>query len=604
MVAGSVGPDNSHVTSLAEREFGLCVYGPAGGADLHAGDAICAAIEGAPRWRSQRFAEIAERDGHAAALASAYGEIGAKLFDELAGPCALIVLDRVGKRAIVAIDRIGVRPICYAPTDDGGIVFGSTTDSIRAHPHIVTTLNHQAISDYLFLTRVPAPETVYNEISKLMPGQYLSHDGGRSDVRFYWELSYDVGETKSHRGFDELASELKELLGAAFDRTLQGLDATSTGAFLSGGVDSSTVVGMLHDRVGDAATAFTIGFNEQGYDELEFARSAARHYGVRHYEYTVTPRDVMDAAPKIAEVYDEPYGNSSAVAAFYCARLAKEHGVTALLAGDGGDEIFAGNERYARQRIFELYYRLPTGLRRVIEPLVRGLPGGSLFLVRKAKSYVEQASTCLPDRLEIRNNYLNFSPAECFKTEIGEHIRQLHAFDLMRYHYHGAKARTALNRMMHLDLRMTLADDDLRKVNRTTECQGLLVRYPLLDEELVEFAARVPPDLKLKSGQLRYFFKRALKDYLPASVLEKSKHGFGLPFGQWQRSRRELKEFTYDNVGRLKSRGLFNPEFPDAVLERHRTGHAAYHGELVWLLLMLELWFQSHEKAPTRRAGA
>lgn len=576
-----------------EPNVGLCVLARQTDGNVCVGDGLYAAVEGYPRWRAARYAEAARRDGHASALTLAYRELGKGVLEQVDGPSVLAVIDKARDRAILAIDRVGVRPLCYASLGSAGLVFGTTTDSVRAHPFVDTTINYQAISDYLFFTRVPAPETIYGEVHKLMPGQYLSYEKGRVDVGFYWQLSYEAGEAGRGQGFAELATEMKQVLNQALDRSLSGLEAATVGAYLSGGLDSSTLVGLLAERAPDTATAFTIGFDEPGYDELTFARAAAQHFRVKHREYIVTPDDIVAAAPELAATYDEPYANTSAVAAYYCARLAKEEGMAVLLAGDGGDELFAGNARYATQRVFEAYGQIPEILRRrAIEPLVSGLPGNS-WLIRKGRSYVRQAAEPLPDRLEINNHYLTFALADCFRADLAARIDQRHGLDLMRFHFGSAQAGSSLNRMLHLDLRTALADDDLRKVVRTGELFEIEPRFPFLDEDMIEFAARIPPSLKLKGRRLRYFYKRALRDFLPRTTLEKSKHGFGVPFGLWLKTDRRLQEFTYDAIKKLETRNIFNRRFPETVIERHRTGHPSYHGETVWLLLMLELWFEA-----------
>lgn len=581
---------------FAAPNAGLGVLGWESTVDLFSDAGLHAAIEGQAHWADSRYGALAEQGGPAQAMALAYRELGRDgLLRQIQGPCAFAVIEPAQGRALLAIDRIGVRPLCYAVPGNQSLVFGTTTDSVAAHPLVEPAIDVQSLSDYLFFTRVPAPETVDQSIRKLMPGQYLSYENGQVEVDFYWQISYRPGETGRGPDFDELAAGLVQTLDRAMERSLKGLDPARVGAFLSGGIDSSTLTGLLAKCAPETATAFTIGFDEPGYDEFEFARSAARHFGVKQHEYVVTPGDIVAIAPRLAEIYDEPFANTSAVAAYYCARMAREEGILTLLAGDGGDELFGGNDRYAKQGVFEAYGRVPAFLRRrVIEPLLAVLPG-DFWLLCKARSYVTQATVRLPDRLELYNNYMTFALRECFQDDVAAAIDQRHGFEVMRYHYDSTHGNTRLNRMLHLDMRTTLADDDLRKVGRTCELANIQVRFPLLDEELVAFSARVPLKLKLKGKALRYFYKRALCDFLPPTTLRKSKQGFGLPFGQWLKTDRRLQEFTYDTIKMLSQRQIFKSEFLKTAVERHETGHPSFHGELVWVLLMLELWFESRE---------
>src|SRR5208282_128549 len=256
----------------------------------------------------------------------------------------------------------------------------------------------------------------------------------------------------------------------------------------------------------------------------------------------LTPDDVVDAIPIIARAYDEPFGNDSAAPTYFCAKMAREDGVQVLLAGDGGDEIFGGNTRYAKQKLFEAYARIPKTLRRaLIEPLAFSLPGSDRIApLRKLGSYIRQASVPLPDRLETYN-FLYRSPfSDVFEADFLESVDVDEPLCMLREVYQRAHASSPINRMMHLDLKLTLADNDLRKVSRMCDVAGIEVRYPLLDDELVEFSGQIPAALKVKGLQLRYFFKQALKDVLAPETIAKPKHGFAMPFGVWLRSHAHL----------------------------------------------------------------
>lgn len=552
-------------------------------------DGLLSVIVGQPHWSATELAERQQAQGAAAALCTAYRRHGTDLFRHLRGAFALAILDRRSRRLLAAVDRMGRHPLYYAEIP-GGLVFGSTADSVRAHPGVDGGVSLQGLFNYVYFHMVPSPGTVYQAQRKLPAAHYLDYRDGRATVAGYWQPAFEEPDGVSTAA---LADELQTLILDAVNRSS---DTDSVGAFLSGGLDSSTVAGMLARLRAGAARTYSIGFAVDGYDEMAYARIAARHFDTRQHEYYVTPEDVADAVPLIARSYDEPFGNSSAVPAYYCARLAAADGVTRLLAGDGGDELFAGNERYARQFLFEHYRRLPRTVRAgLLEPALRRLPGG-LPLVRKSLSYVNQANVPLPDRLESYNFLHRHAPGEMFDADFLAAVDLEQPLRVLRELYHRPSQGSPLNRMMYLDWQRTLADNDLRKVNRMCALAGVDVVYPLLDDALVEFSCRVPSALKLKGRQLRHFYKRAMDGFLPEAIIKKSKHGFGLPFGIWMREHRPLQELAYDSLLALKNRAYLRPAFIDRAMELHRSGHASYYGELVWVLMMLELWLEQHDR--------
>ena len=506
----------------------------------------------------------------------------------LKGPCAFALIDQNG-RGLLTTDRMGHHAVYYAQSGNT-LIFGSNAASVLAYPGLDAGLDSQSIFNYLYFHVIPAPRSIYRSVRRLLPGECLIFDKGQVTRQFYWQAPY--AEDKSAPPA-ELAREFRSLLRQAVENCAQD---PATGAFLSGGTDSSTVAGMLAQVRGAPVDTYSIGFHAEGFDETSYAKIAARHFGTRYHEYYVTPEDVVRAVPLIAAGYDEPFGNASAVPAYYCARLAADDGIHTLLAGDGGDEIFAGNARYAKQKIFELYGAVPGVLRHaLIEPLAFKLPGaGAIAPLRKLRSYIEQAHIPLPDRLETYNFLHQHDIRQIFSDDFLEQVNAEEPVEDLRAIYARTSSLDPVNRMMHVDLKVTLADNDLRKVGRTSELAGMGVRYPLLDEDLVEFAGRVPASLKLKGYQLRYFFKDALKDFLPQEILKKSKHGFGLPFGLWMHEHAPLRELAYDSLGSLKQRGYLRPEYLDQLISLHRDQHSTYYGTMIWVLMMLEQWLQQH----------
>ena len=360
---------------------------------------------------------------------------------------------------------------------------------------------------------------------------------------------------------------------------------------------------MIGEVAGRPAATYSIGFEAEGYDEMEYARIAARHFRCEHHEYYVTPDDLVAAIPNAAAHFDQPFGNSSALPAYYCARVARDDGVSKLLAGDGGDELFGGNSRYAMQRIFSWYERVPASLRSgILEPLFMQPLVAKTPLIRKGASYIRMAKMQMPDRLGIFNLLDRIGAAEVLcpallsAADVGAPLRQ------KREVWHAARADDLVNRMLAFDWRYTLAEADLPKVCGATQLAGIAVGFPLLEPGLLSLALRMPPSGKLKGLRLRWFFKQALRGFLPDAIITKKKQGFGLPFGVWATRHGPLFRLAADSLDSLAGRGIVRPEFIKMLLSEHLSAHPGYYGEMVWILMMLEQWLRRH--APNYRLAS
>ncbi len=558
---------------------------------LYQGEALLAAVEGQVRWRSANLASLALERGAAAALAEAYRQHGSDCLKQMSGPFAIAVVDTESARGLLAIDRMGTRTMCYA-NSSGQLVFASNAEGVVAHPAVGRDLSRQAIFNYLYCHVIPSPGTIYTSVQKLLPAECATFRDGVLERRFYWRLPYHDDGTDS---IEALERRFRLLLRNAARNAIDGQSAVGT--FLSGGTDSSTVTALLTEQTGEPARTYSIGFAWEGFDEMKYARITAQHLGARSHEYYVTPRDIVDAIPIIARAYDEPFGNDSAAPTYFCAKMAREDGVQVLLAGDGGDEVFGGNTRYAKQKVFEAYGRVPKALRHaLIEPLAFSFPGSDhITPLRKLGSYIRQASIPLPDRLETYN-FLHRSPlADVFEPEFLAAVDVDEPLAMQRDVYQRATSTSPLNRMMHLDLKLTLADNDLRKVSRMCDVAGIEVRYPLLDDDLVEFSGEIPASLKVKGLKLRYFFKRALKDVLPPATIAKTKHGFGMPFGLWLRSHAPLSDLVHGSLDAFQCRGIMQPSYIRDLRRQHDTGHATYFGIMIWVIALLECWLDARK---------
>jgi len=324
---------------------------------------------------------------------------------------------------------------------------------------------------------------------------------------------------------------------------------------------------------------------------------AARHFNAIHEKHIVTAEEALGALPALVEIYDEPFGNNSAIGTYLCAQLAHGCGVRRLLAGDGGDEVFGGNERYASDRIFARYHRLPAVARRaVIEPLLRSLRGGDAGLIGKAQRYVRRANLSTARRLY---SYTFFAAQEgrgLLAPELLARIEPEGPWRIVEGHFDAARASSELNRILYMDIKLTLGDNDLVKVTRTSELAGVGVRFPLLDRPLVEFTATLPASFKVRGLEKRYLFKRAFRSLLPAEILAKRKHGFGIPTSDWLKGHAGFRELTHEALLSPWARGLgyFRPGAIERLVALHKSDSTPYYGDHLWTALMLHLWHRRH----------
>ncbi len=481
---------------------------------------------------------------------------GAEFVKLLHGAYACALWDSKTNRLLLSIDRFGVKSL-YWRREGERLLFASRVGAIRAVQRSPIEVNPTAVLQFLLFSAVPAPFAIDKGTEKLRPGTVLTYEAGRILEKQYWDIEYPES---TDTNVSRWARELREEMRSAVHRNLDGCEESSTGCYLSGGTDSSSVVAFASEKF-RPAHSFSIAFEESAFSEIEFARTSASAFGADHHEKFLTAQDASSALDKIITYFEEPFANSSAIGSYYCAVLAKENGVSTLLAGDGGDELFAGNERYASDKRFGLYHELPTWVRRgVIEPLTRLLPDNDskLSLPRR---YVRRANIPNPRRILSYGLFLSLSPHEIFEEGFLEQVGLDNWLAIPDGHFARAKAKSELNRMLYLDVKMTLADNDLRKVSGTAEMAGVNVRYPFLDDRLAEFSGRIPSSLKLKGFEKRYIFKQAMKEILPQKVLNKKKHGFGVPLAQWLLQNPQMGELRQDLLHdpRTRQRGYFLP---------------------------------------------
>jgi asparagine synthase (glutamine-hydrolysing) len=339
---------------------------------------------------------------------------------------------------------------------------------------------------------------------------------------------------------------------------------------------------------------FSIGFDEERFNELEYARITARAFHTDHHEYLVTAADCVAALPEMIRYFDEPYGNSSAIPTYFCARLAAQNGVNVLLAGDGGDELFAGNERYLSDRIFAAYAKTPRLLRKgLVEPALAAIPMQN-GPVRMARNYVRRCNQEHPGRFFTYTLLLDNPLTAIFEPDFVSALNGYSVLERPAEYYWKGPAADDLNRLLYLDVKITLADNDLLKVTRMSELAGIRSRFPFLDRAVAEFSGSIPASLKLKGTQKRYLFKRAFRNLLPKEVIQKKKHGFGIPVAAWMKTDPAMREMTRDVLlsARTYQRGYIRRRFVEELFEKHATDTTPFYGDLLWMFLTMELWFR------------
>jgi asparagine synthase (glutamine-hydrolysing) len=535
--------------------------------------------------------------GTAALLAALYARHGSGFVEKLRGGFAVILWDIVERRLFAAIDGFGIKRLAWYD-DEHVMMIATRADALRAGTGRLR-INPRAIANVLNFSANLAPETIFEGVHRLLPGNTLTASTAGTRTDSYWDLSYGGASGASEAA---LSRELEAVMERSVTSHCAGVPRSALGGFLSGGTDSSTVIGLMTRAAGEPVNAFSIGFQEPGFNELDYAEMAARAFSAKHHTYLVSARDCTDSLDSVVRCLDEPFGNSSAVATYFCARLAAEHGVYTLLAGDGGDELFGGNERYATENIFEPYQSIPKPLRTaVIEPLA-ALPI-DVSVMRKARNYIRRANMAGVERMLSFQFLKTHAAAEIFD---GDFLRSLDGYDVADIparHYAAPAAGNHLDRLMYVDMKITLADNDLPKVTRMAELAGVTTRFPFLDRSVAQFSGQLPTQLKVKGFQKRYLFKKAFGNLLPTEIIRKKKHGFGIPVAVWMKNDPRMREVTHDTLGsaRAYERGYFRRQFIEELLRKHDSDGDIYYGDTLWVFLLLELW---HRQVVDQQVGA
>lgn len=526
-------------------------------------------------------------------IVHAYEEYGAGCLEHLRGMFAFAIWDARKRELFIARDRVGKKPLYYTITTSGTLIFGSELKSLREHPEFLSEISVEALDSYLTFGYVPDPVTIFRDAHKLPPGHYLTFKNGSARVEQYWDFPYENEQENPARNEDECLEELRELLDESVRLRMEA--DVPLGAFLSGGIDSSTVVGLMARHATQPVKTFSIGFHEDSYSELKYARIAAQRFGTDHHEFIVTP-DICEIVDELVWHFDEPFADSSAIPTYMVSKLARQH-VTVALSGDGGDELFAGYTRYALDRKRSGFAHLPHVLRQgIMQPLGRKLPHGAW-----GRNYLHNVALNPLDRyIEEVSVFTRLNKPALYTDDFRQQLGTCEAAQRFREYAARSRANDALDPLLYLDSKTYLPGDILTKVDRMSMAVSLEARVPLLDHKLIEFVCkRIPASMKMKGLETKHILKRAVQDLVPAEILDRPKQGFGIPIDQWINQQLRERVFGTLTEPRTMQRGFIEPRYVNLLLEEHGRGRRDHATEL-WALFMLELW---HRKFVDTRGG-
>ncbi len=519
-------------------------------------------------------------------IVHAYEEWGEDAFRRLRGMFALAIWDSRERMLLLARDRAGIKPLHYVERD-GRVYFGSEIKSLLAAGAVEPRLNLDALDHYLAFLYTPRDSSIFEDVRKLPPGHYLRWRGGRTDVRQYWQITDRETFTGSEA---DAAEQLRAVLADAVRSHM--VSDVPLGAFLSGGVDSSAVVGMMARASSRPVKTFSIGFDEPEFDELEHARSVARHFDTDHHEFIVRP-DGLSILDRLITHFDEPFADSSAIPTWYVSEIARRH-VTVVLSGDGGDELFGGYDRYLPHPRVEWFDRLRIPGRRAAASLLwPRLPHGA-----RGKNFLRHVAK--GDDARYLDSIAFFHADERASLYSSDVRRELTggAEHILGHHFDRLAGLPLHSRMMRFDFETYLPEDVLTKVDRMSMAHSIESRVPLLDNDVIEFAASLPSHFKIRDGRRKHVLKEALRPLLPADILNRRKQGFGIPLGVWFRG--GLADVFSSVLGspRTRQRGYFEPSFVERLVREHLSG-TRDHTLRLWQLLVFELWHRQYLDAAT-----
>ena len=561
---------------------------------VHNEDGTVWAVFNGEIYNYRELAKGLKRSGHtfytdsdSEVIVHLYEEYGPAAVEKLRGMFAFALWDRKKRRLFLARDRFGIKPLYYGMVD-GRLTFASELKALLQLPEVERRLNWSAVGHLFSWLCTPSKESIIAGIHKLEPAHMLIAEAGHAPkLRRYWDLDFTPERGRSEEYF---AEKLAALLEESVELHMVG--EVPVGAFLSGGVDSGSVVAMMSRLSSTPVKTFSIGFPEQDYSELSHARILAKRFGTDHHELIVEPA-VVEILEDLTWYLDEPFGDSSAIPTYLVSRLASQH-VTVVLSGDGGDELFAGYDKYVVERSERRLDALPALFRRGLGIASRLMPGRM-----RGKNLLRHMS------LHGSRRYLD--SLTLFRLAEMRHLLSREAYDLIADTGAGVELESLLDRpghdwlsrLQYFDVKRYLPLDILTKVDRMSMAHSIEARVPLLDHKLAEFAATIPAEMRLKGTTTKHIFKKAMRGILPAEILDRPKQGFAVPLGRWFRG--QLREYVRDLLlsDVCRRRGVLDPSYVRRLLERHEGGRELdLH---LWTLISFELWCRAFlDPAPSR----
>jgi len=516
-----------------------------------------------------------------------YEEYGDDLVDHLDGMFAFALWDMKERRLLIARDRFGEKPLYYGVFGNA-LCFASEPKALFAHPAVDRRIDRDSAYLYFSFDYVPAPRSIYEGISKLPAGHTLTWNSGDLKVQKYWDISFSKPDVRLSRR--DAANHLLDLIRDSVRRRL--VADVPLGVLLSGGIDSSTVAALAATLSPDKVKTFSIGFKEESFDESSHARSVAKHIGTEHHEEILSVDAAADLVSEIGTWLDEPLSDASLLPTYLLSAFVRKH-VTVALGGDGGDELFAGYPMYLGHKVNRIYRTIPRFLRgAIVEPAVSSLAAGTdnLTFDYKAKRFVKAA-----DRDDVERHHMwfgSFAPEEKDRLLTGEFAAALTSGDTYaeaRELAMDCDSADLIERMQYLDIKLYLAEDILTKVDRASMAVSLEVRAPFLDHKVAEFAASLPVDYRLRRNTSKYILKKAVRDILPRSIIERPKKGFGIPVAEWLKGplNAVLRDLLSEKA--LLDQGFFDPAYVEQLISEHEKGLANHYKQL-WTLLVFQLW--------------
>lgn len=518
-------------------------------------------------------------------IVHAYEEYGMDFLDKLDGMFAFAIFDKIRNHIVLARDRMGEKP-CYYYQDEGFFLFGSELKSLMSTGLIAKEINKTALCQYLQLTYIPAPLSIFSNVYKLEPGHCLIIDLKGSVInQTYWNPKPDKNNHVA-MDYEEAKVELQKIIMQSVKERM--VSDVPIGAFLSGGIDSSSIVGVMSALLDQPLDTFTIGFTEKEYDERDRAKAIAEFNHTRHHEYVLNYEEAIPILDEILSHMDEPFADSSVLPTYFVSRFASEH-VKVVLTGDAGDELFAGYSKYLIEYYAKRYKKVPKWIRKgVFEPIVYHMRDDKT-ITRKLKKVIENAEK---DIFEQRKNLmcLGFKDFE-MKELLEEEFSDKHALDFIRNIYETPEQAEEMEKTQYTDLKVVLEGDMLAKVDRMSMLNSLETRTPLLSRKIVEFAMNLPVDYKIKGKQLKRILKDAMKDKLPPEFDKYPKSGFGVPVDYWFRN--QLKEELKDLLGRekIEQQRIFRYDYVEKIMKEHISGKRNRKSEL-WALYVFQRWYE------------